>query len=568
MLTSIKKMINDKKTYMEAAKLILEDDELDDSLLLVEGCHNFKAGGENFSVEEKNGKYVVYNSDGSVRGNYDASYRVDIENELKEAKDSVKTEDTDMSFDDVDITEDGEESGEEGEEPDKGLDHSEDDEPEEGTTSDDTASTEINDTDDTLETEIDFKSDEPVPSADDDELMNVELNLRSNTQSDVLPVAPAAAQDIMDEPIDDDSAEVAGDPEFKAPVAATQDIMDEPISDTGDGNDDEGNEDDIDKMTMDVDIENGNEDESYSESFLDALNNARPDAKYAIKHLNSFLKSVKAAFKAEMKEVWKKYKKGKFFKACRPYLFIDAGDKDVKFPVIFFNKKARKVEDMLDNGSDFYCHMLIQFEAGWKLSKEQKDEIYSYIDEVLSYIYDEYFKRNDSDKNPFSIKEIKLSKEDSKAIRKEMDKVDVPLDKKDEESLNEMVIVYTVYEYTYHCSLVIPKDVYMPDQKSLKESQDILFNFQSLFEGISLGNDAEGQPAEDTKEAAPDESNAVTAAVNDKVDEANMEDEPLEGEPTMDETSDVSGDSNKEKLFKKLSTLTKNIEDIKASLLG
>ncbi len=67
---------------------------------------------------------------------------------------------------------------------------------------------------------------------------------------------------------------------------------------------------------------------------------------------------------------------------------------------------------------------------------------------------------------------------------------------------------------------------------------------------------ADEQPVEEPAEEEPkEEDNPVTAAVKDKVAEMNTEDDV------------PSNDDNKEALFKKLSSLTKGIEDVKASLL-
>lgn len=132
--------------------------------------------------------------------------------------------------------------------------------------------------------------------------------------------------------------------------------------------------------------------------------------------------------------------------------------------------------------------------------------------------------------------------------------------------------------------------------KSVKEATNqSLENLlgMELTEAISIGgksddNDSkpadstapdEGQSPDDTQSVAGD--NAVTNAVKDKVGEANSDDTD-DSADTNDSTSDTGDDAqslsgsginsddipaNKEELFKKLSNITKNIEDIKTEVL-
>lgn len=88
----------------------------------------------------------------------------------------------------------------------------------------------------------------------------------------------------------------------------------------------------------------------------------------------------------------------------------------------------------------------------------------------------------------------------------------------------------------------------------------------SFLEGITLGGD--GDSSDEDNEPAPDEEpadeNEVTSAVKDKVAEAESEEEPL-----VDDGEDLgSGDSSaKEALMKKLSSITKSLEDAKNAVL-
>lgn len=97
----------------------------------------------------------------------------------------------------------------------------------------------------------------------------------------------------------------------------------------------------------------------------------------------------------------------------------------------------------------------------------------------------------------------------------------------------------------------------------LTESSD------SFLEGITLsgdgdaaGNDSTDEPAADDN--PPADENEVTSAVKDKVAEAEPDDEPMD-----DESGDDLGGSSsaKEALMKKLSSITKSLEDAKNAVL-
>lgn len=112
---------------------------------------------------------------------------------------------------------------------------------------------------------------------------------------------------------------------------------------------------------------------------------------------------------------------------------------------------------------------------------------------------------------------------------------------------------------------------YLRAQKALNESTEAFEEFimseefDSLFqEAISVGDEApaegSGEPAPDSTEAPAEEDNTVTAAVKDKVDEISTDN-------TVDGTS-TPAFSSKEELMKKLSSLTKSLEDAKSLVMG
>lgn len=131
-----------------------------------------------------------------------------------------------------------------------------------------------------------------------------------------------------------------------------------------------------------------------------------------------------------------------------------------------------------------------------------------------------------------------------------------------------------------------------PVTESYSSPLDDIMNME-ITEAISIGDsndESDGKPADggNNDNVAPDEGetpddtqsdNAVTSAVKDKVNEAETNDQPPADDGTDESTGDDSnadsfaGDStaaatSKEELMKKLSNLTKNIEDIKAEVYG
>lgn len=119
-----------------------------------------------------------------------------------------------------------------------------------------------------------------------------------------------------------------------------------------------------------------------------------------------------------------------------------------------------------------------------------------------------------------------------------------------------------------------PEDVYlymMPGEfrkkvNEYKAKHNLTESSDSFLEGITLGGNSEssddGEPAADDN--PPADENEVTSAVKDKVAEAEPDDEPMD-----DESGDDLGGSSsaKEALMKKLSSITKSLEDAKNAVL-
>ena len=96
----------------------------------------------------------------------------------------------------------------------------------------------------------------------------------------------------------------------------------------------------------------------------------------------------------------------------------------------------------------------------------------------------------------------------------------------------------------------------------LTESSDSFLEGITLSGGDDSGNDSTDEPAADDN--PPADENEVTSAVKDKVAEAEPGDEPMD-----DESGDDLGGSSsaKEALMKKLSSITKSLEDAKNAVL-
>lgn len=165
MLNAIKDMISAKKSYLESAQIILENDELDDEITLDQPAAEpeEKKPVEDHEVEEP----------------------AEVPEETKDEPATDPTEDN--------------------------IDEPNDDLPE----------------------PVGAQTNEPI-SDDSVNLLDVEINISTNTMDDVLPVPPANAQDavpsdVMDQQIDAGFGGGEPEDEPEAPVADTSNMMDDPI---------------------------------------------------------------------------------------------------------------------------------------------------------------------------------------------------------------------------------------------------------------------------------------------------------------------------------------------------
>lgn len=188
MLDAIKGLINQKKDFVESASLILEDTgiTIDDSIVL----------GLDESVE-----------DDSSSENLDLLY-----------------EDSDSDFGDVSDNDSGdtEPIGEEG--PEEAPEEDEDDDVE----NDDVKDLPVDNDEDSVPTPVGNQTGEPA-KVPDTELLNTEIDIQSNTPSDILPVPPAGASSA----IEDDVLDSAVDSGFDKPITPVEnpsdDLLDAPV---------------------------------------------------------------------------------------------------------------------------------------------------------------------------------------------------------------------------------------------------------------------------------------------------------------------------------------------------
>ena len=147
----------------------------------------------------------------------------------------------------------------------------------------------------------------------------------------------------------------------------------------------------------------------------------------------------------------------------------------------------------------------------------------------------------------------------------EMDGVEKLRDKK-KRSLADSPLAKLARDLEYDPTLTTTYDP--PPWKQKLRDDDNVNESDSFLEGITLsggddsGNDSTDEPAADDN--PPADENEVTSAVKDKVAEAEPDDEPMD-----DESGDDLGGSSsaKEALMKKLSSITKSLEDAKNAVL-
>lgn len=121
-----------------------------------------------------------------------------------------------------------------------------------------------------------------------------------------------------------------------------------------------------------------------------------------------------------------------------------------------------------------------------------------------------------------------------------------------------------------------PEPRNLTDDDVLEETAEILKNWKPkrrrrdidfMMEAISVdGADDDDAEITDDDDDAPDSDNTVTAAVKDKVGEIETDDD-TEPDAFSADVTDGGGSSGNAKFYKKLSKLTKDIEDIKAEVV-
>ena len=403
MLNTIKDLINQKQAYLEAAQLMLEDTELDDSIVLDESPMEIPP--EEKTEEAENEAPEEVSSDETV---------VEEEQPLP------------MEDDELPTTPAAEPTG------------------------------------------------EPV-SDDSADIMTAEIDLATNTQTDILPVPPANANDAIDGEGDILSQTVDsgfGDDEDKPAITNTADIMDDPIDEPEVKASDDKNKDDL-----DINTPVGESDDLLNEAVDDIMDESVDDD------------NMEKSIEEKEKDYLKSYKES------------DDDSDDI-------------MDEPIDEAVD---------DDKIKRSIEEKEK--------------EYNK---------SYKESVFSDED--------------------DWINESFIDDGNYGEEFTESADADTDTEESDEES-DELTESTFDDDVFNEAISLGDDSAADAGSDTSSnasdapdasAAPAEDNAVTSAVKDKVDE-------------MSSTDDYSGSSSsatdKEELMKKLSSLTKSIEDAKALVL-
>lgn len=396
MLNTIKDLINQKQAYLEAAQLILEDAELDDSIVLDESPMEIPP--EEKTEETENEAPEEVSSDETV----------------------VEEEPLQMPGDD-------------------------------------------------LPTPAAEPTGEPV-SDDSADIMTAEIDLATNTQTDILPIPPANASDAIDGEGDILSQTVDsgfGDDEDKPAITNTADIMDDPIDEPEVKASDDKNKDDL-----DINTPVGESDDLLNEAVDDIMDESVDDD------------NMEKSIEEKEKDYLKSYKES------------DDDSDDI-------------MDEPIDEAVD-------------------DDKIQKSIEEKEK----EYNK---------SYKESVFSDED--------------------DWINESFIDDGNYGEEFTESANADTDPKEPDELTESTFDDDVFS-----EAISLGDDSAADAGSDTSSdasdapdasAAPAEDNAVTSAVKDKVDEMSSDDYSGSGSSATD----------KEELMKKLSSLTKSIEDAKALVL-
>lgn len=173
MLNSIKAMIMEKQSMMEAAELITEETNLhhiEDDIVLGEASEEEPDfGSDDMDDDMESGNDDLNDEDGDDETDDDKGD--DDHDILDKNTDDDETDDEGPAQDDSDSNVNG---------PEPSI-----------------ADNQIDDTDDDLPEPVGAQTDEPI--SDDNDLLTTEIDLGSNTMKDVLPVPPNNAADAIDD---------------------------------------------------------------------------------------------------------------------------------------------------------------------------------------------------------------------------------------------------------------------------------------------------------------------------------------------------------------------------------
>ena len=590
MLNAIKELINEKKTIMESADLILEDDQLDDSIILGEEASEPEDTSEpTDDIEEasdnKDDEEVPFKDE------KDKSEEKDEENTTDEEENDLMDAPMDNGEEDNEApTDDGSDNSSEADIIDSPVDDNHSDNP-------------VPETDDILDQPVDST---PEDSSDPlDDILSTEINLKTNTMSDILPTPPAHAADAV--PSDDDLMNQRIDSGFGSdsntlpetnptnlPVQEDDDFMDQSLDDTSDIDDTEvgvGTEEGEDIPVDDSD------DGSMTESAKDVMKSLSDRMKAAtkkIKELNT-KETPEEAFMALVNSMPKPIKENNEFGEIDDILNEGFSWKDLSPKQRALKKMAERSKNYLASvkkTNDEFNQIVKDIDALDGYNKPSKDinqkisdakklveiqERYAKVSETRKKMLDKARDLNKQSKENLSDSDLNSYIRDMESIYKVIDmlknKLDDLLEQEDELKAKMSHNESTEMNYDYSDLLVEAitlgdegsADSTLSDEDAPTETQEAPAEVSSdetpTEETPTETQEAPSEEASD--EQAPDEENSVTSAVKDKVAEAETNDDSTT--PESQETAKANEGSVE--ILKKLASLTKGIEEAKKAVM-
>lgn len=499
MLSTIKDRINQQKVLLEEAGVIAEDvmGNLDDMIVLGES-------GENDGLDDSNGSDPAPNDPdiGTDGGN-----------------DPGSSENNDLGLDE----------GSEEPSVDAPVPPAEDDSSDGmdllNSTIGGSSPSELGGDD--LPTPIGAQTGEPA-QLDSSDLLNMEINLTSNTPTDILPIPPAGAIDAIPGNEDEvnptqkvDSGFGGNEDTVVPPADPTSDVVPPtPVPTEPDSTPSIPEDDDtIAESTELVDLV-----DAITESYVTTITTGDIDDEVfaestaATKYIHKLRNEIKTLHdkSSEIRKLRNKYPKdSEGYKLCD-----EALDKLVE-KRSEIREKAEKLGESIPSKMD-------SLESGRHAAKEKAKGLDTFADDNISK-----GKEKKSRINVF--KTDKPTAEDLKELKSKLKKI---------------------------------------TESAVEANEEI----SSMLEAITIdGGDNNGdnsgseEPAPDASMSEGDGENGVTSAVRDKVNEAegNTEDVPMD-EPLPDEGIDdgaIGGSDSKEDILKKLNNLTKSLEDAKNAVI-